>query len=78
MENRLENTFNGQSNSCFPTNYLPLLEGVRVQRGDTGGWVLTITRQRDSETSRRTPRVESIRSAQATFYFCVPAGDRLS
>jgi hypothetical protein len=42
---------------CFSVNYLPLLEGICVQRGDTGRWVLAMSRQRDSETSRRTPRV---------------------
>ena len=56
MENRLKKTFNGYSNPRFPVNYLPFLEGIRVQRGDTGRWVFAISGQRDSETPRRTPR----------------------
>ena len=43
MENRLENAFNAYSNSRFRANYLPLLEGVRIQRGDTWGYVFAIS-----------------------------------
>lgn len=46
------NTFSYEASS---TNYLPLLEGIRVQRGDTGRWVFAVSGQRDSETPRRTP-----------------------
>ena len=44
MENRLENAFNSYSNPCFPTNYyLPLLEGICIQRGDTWSCVFAIS-----------------------------------
>ena len=72
MENRLENTFNGHSNSRFPANYLPLFKGICVQRGDTWGEVLAIGGQRDSETPCRTSRAESIRSNRAAFYSAYP------
>lgn len=52
MKNRLEDAFNSYSNLCFPTNYLPLLEGIRIQRGDAWSWVFAISGQRNSETPR--------------------------
>lgn len=58
MKNRLKNTFNSYSNSCFPINYLPLLKGICIQRGDAWSWVLAISGQWDSETPRRTPGAE--------------------
>jgi len=58
MENRLENTFNSHSNSRFPTIYLPLLEGICIQRGDAWSWMLAISGQRDSETPCRTSEGE--------------------
>ena len=55
------NTFSYEASS---TNYLPLLEGIRVQRGDTGRWVFAVSGQRDSETPRRTPEAKAVRLIQ--------------
>lgn len=67
MKNRLENPFNTCSNVYFPTNHLPLLEGICIQRGDAWSWMFTISGQRDSETSCRTSGTEGIRLIQGTF-----------
>ena len=50
-------------------NYLPLLEGICIQRGDTWSWVFAITGQRDSETSRRTSKARVIRLIRGHFLF---------
>ena len=64
MKNRLWNVFNSYSNAWSPVNYLPLLEGICIQRGDAWSWVLAISGQWDSETPRRTPEAKAVRLIQ--------------